>query len=105
MSSPRNTRGQPSPPPRRRPPAAFRPSFTLSILYFAGLFIAFAMILILPEMLDALGTLPPDVDAEQAGAEVAQRIAGPRLLGAFLLAAMTLIVGAYYQVLPGMRRP
>ena len=87
----------------RRPRPGFRPHFTLLLLYFAVCFLGFALLLILPEMLDALETLPADVDAELAGAEVAQEIAGPRLLAAFLLATLTVGLGAYFQVLPGIK--
>lgn len=86
------------------PRTAFRPHFTLSIVYFAAFFVGFALLLILPEMLEALETLPADADPEAAGTELARRIAGPRLLGAFVLAALTMLLGGYYQVLPGLRR-
>ena len=95
MSTPRHS---------SRPPA-FRPHFTVSLMYIAIFFVLFALLLILPEMLDALANLPPEADPELEGSRVAQRIAGPRLLVAFLLAVLTLAVGAYYQLLPGMRRP
>ena len=85
------------------PRAPFRPHFTLSMIYFAAFFVGFALLLILPEMLEALEALPPDADPEAAGADVAKRIAGPRLAGAFALAAVTLALGGYYEVLPGIK--
>ena len=87
----------------RPPRTSFRPHFTLFLFYFAAFFVGYALLLILPEMLDALETLPPEADPEQEGAALAQRIAGPRLLGAFALAAATLGLGAWYEVLPGLR--
>jgi hypothetical protein len=81
----------------------FRPHFTLFLLYFALFFLGFALLLILPEMLEALERLPPDADPEREGAELARRIAAPRLLAAFLLAAVTLGLGAWFQVLPGLK--
>ena len=77
-----------------RPPP-FRPHFSLSLLYIAGFFAFFALLLILPEMLDAVAELPPGADAELEGAQLAQRIAGPRLLAAFFLAVITFGGGAY----------
>jgi hypothetical protein len=88
-----------------RPPArtGFQPVFTVLILYFAAFFIGFALLLILPEMLDAAARLPPGADPEVEGARVAQAAAASHLLEAFLLATVTLVIGAYYQVLPGIR--
>lgn len=86
-----------------RPRPRFRPHFSLFLLYFAAFFIGFALLLILPEMLEAAASLPPGADAEQEGTALAREIAGPRLLTAFALAVLTLGVAAYYQVLPGIR--
>ena len=90
-------------PPRRPRPAGFRPHFTLFILYFGALFIGFALLLILPEMLEAAESLPPGADPREEGAHIAQQIAAPRLAVAFALAAVTLGLAWYYQVLPGIR--
>ena len=88
----------------RPPRPGFRPHFTLLVLYFATFFIGFALLLILPEMLEAAESLPPEADPQEAGSRVARAIAGPRLLGAFTLAAITSGLGAYYQVLPGIKK-
>jgi hypothetical protein len=90
---------------RSHRPRPFRPHFTLSLFYLAGFFVLFALLLILPEMLDALAKLPPDANAELEGASIARRIAAPRLLVAFFLSAISFGVSAYYEILPGMRRP
>ncbi len=86
----------------RPPRSGFRPHFTLFLVYFIAFFIGFALLLILPEMLEAAESLAPDADPQEEGAQVARAIAGPRLLGAFALAALTLGLGAYYEVLPGI---
>ena len=86
----------------RPPRPGFRPHFTLFLVYFVVFFIGFALLLILPEMLEAAESLPPDADPQAEGTQVARAIAGPRLLGAFALAALTLGLGAYYEILPGL---
>jgi len=88
-----------------RPPAlsGFRPAFTVALLYFAALFVGFALLLILPEMLEAAAAQPPGADPVAEGTPIAQQAAKGRLLEAFVLAAFTLVVGGYYQVLPGLR--
>jgi hypothetical protein len=87
----------------RRPRPALRPQFTLFLIYFGAFFLGFALVLILPEMLEALEMLPPEADAQQEGAAAARRIAPPRLLAAFVLASLTLGLGARLRVLPGLR--
>ena len=89
-------------PPRRRPPT-FQPRFALLLLYFVAFFFAFAMVLILPELLDVLEHVPTGPEQEQAAQQVAHAVAGPRLLAAFLMATGSVAVGAYYKILPGMR--
>ncbi len=89
---------------RRRAPA-FRPSFTLAVLYIGGFFVVFAFLLILPELLAVLRDVPPGPEQERIAREVAQRAAGPRLLWALGLALAALGLGSYLQVLPGLKRP
>ena len=54
----------------RRPPA-FRPSFTLSLLYMAGFFVLFAVLLILPSLLEVLAEVPVGPEQEQAAYDIA----------------------------------
>lgn len=79
-----------------------RPRFTLYMLYLVGLFFVYALLLILPEMLDALDRLPPGTDPDAFAQQAAHQAAGPRLLPAFGLAFVTVALGAYYRVLPGL---
>jgi len=82
-----------------------QPRFTLYVLYLGGLFLVFAMLLILPQLLDVLESVPPGPEQEAVAKEVAQKAAAPLLLPAFLLAVLTTGLGAYYRVLPGLRAP
>ncbi len=86
----------------RRPPS-FRPQFTLSLIYLAGFFIFFALVLILPSLLEVLGEVPAGPLQEQAAYEVARRVARPRLFSAVALSIATVLIGSHYKVLPGMR--
>jgi hypothetical protein len=87
--------------------SGFRPEFTLLTLYFFGFFLLFALLLVLPELLHALRTLPPGATPEEDRAiarEVARRAATGRLpwaLGATIIACA---LGAYTRALPGLRR-
>jgi hypothetical protein len=95
------TSPQPQSPRTHRP--SFRPRALVGLLYFAALFLVFAMILILPELLPVLDALPPGPEQEALAEEVARNAARPRLPYAFLLALLTIALGAYYRVLPGLR--
>ena len=87
----------------RRPPA-FRPNFTLSILYLVVFFLLFAFALILPSMLEVLAEVPAGPEQEQVAYEVARQVARPRLLLAIALSIATVTIGSYYKVLPGLKR-
>lgn len=87
---------------RRRPPA-FRPSFTLALLYLAGFFVAFAFLLIMPELVAVLRDVPPGPEQEAIAREVAQRVAQPRLVPALLLALGAVGLGSWLQILPGLK--
>jgi hypothetical protein len=98
-----------APRPRPRPPRSgggFRPEFTLYVLYFFAFFLFFALLLAMPALLDALAQLPPaaSIEAERAaGARIARRAVEGRLLWAFAAAVVTMAVGGYTKVLPGLR--
>ena len=65
----------------------------------------FAFLLILPELLSVLRDVPPGPEQERIAREIAQRAAAPRLLWAVGLALAAVGLGAYLQVLPGLKRP
>lgn len=90
------------PPPRRRAPA-FRPSFTLAALYVVGFFALFAMLFILPELLRVLAEVPPGPEQQRIAQEVARKAAAPRLPYAVAAALLTVGLGTYLEILPGLK--
>jgi len=89
---------------RRRAPT-FQPRFTLSLLYLAGFFFLYAILLILPELLGVLAEVAPGPEQQELAREVAREAARPRLVIAAALSLLTTAAGGYYRVLPGMRTP
>lgn len=89
---------------RRRAPV-FRPSFTLAVVYLVGFFFLFAFLLVLPDLLAGLQNVAPGPAQEELAEEIARRAAAPRLPLALLLALGAVGLGAYLQVLPGLKRP
>lgn len=90
------------PPPRSG--AAFRPRFTLTILYFFAFLLLFCAALAAPALLEVLRQLPPGPEQENAAREAARRAVGPRLPIAALAALATTAVGVVGRLLPGFRR-
>lgn len=91
------------PPPRPR--ATFKPRFTLSLLYLAGLFFVYCLLLIAPELGEVLRPAGPEDEAalKQAASEAARRAVAPKLPVAIVLAIATLFLGAKVGFLPGLR--
>lgn len=89
---------------KRRAPA-FRPSFTLGLVYLVGFFFLFALLFIMPELLTVLRDVPAGPEQEAVAQQVAREAAGPRLVWALLAAVSSVALGSYLEVLPGMRRP
>lgn len=90
-----------------RPGPTFRPEFTLFLIYFFALFVFFAFLLALPDLLEGMRTLPPQASIEEeraAGAEIARRAVAGKLSFAFIAALVALGLGAYTRVLPGIRK-
>ncbi|RIL05413.1 MAG: hypothetical protein DCC71_10490 [Proteobacteria bacterium] len=96
-----------TPRPRRLPrESGFRPAFTLMLLYFFGFFVLFSLLLVMPELLHALETLPPGATPEEDRAiarEVARRAAAGRLPWALGATVIACALGAYTRTLPGLR--
>lgn len=104
---PRPTGSSPTGPRRLPRESGYRPEFTLLILYFFGFFILFALLLVLPEMLHALRTIPPAATIEEdraIAAEVARHAASGRLPWAFGATVIACGLGAYTRTLPGLRK-
>jgi hypothetical protein len=92
----------PSLPPRRQRPA-FRPSFTLALLYLAGFFTLFALLLIAPELSKVLEEVPPGPEQQRIAEQVAREAARPRIFYALVLALAAVGLGSYLRVLPGLK--
>lgn len=94
-------------PPPRTPPATFQPRFALSLLYLGALFLAYALLLIAPELWELARPAGPEEQQalEQAASELARSVVAPRLPMAFALAVATLFLGAWRGFLPGLRPP
>jgi len=90
-------------PPRRRPPP-FRPSFTLALVYVAGFFVLYAVLLILPELLRVLADVPPGPEQQKIAEEVAREAARPRLAWAVAAALVSVGLGSYLRILPGLKQ-
>lgn len=96
-------------PPLRPRQRGFSPTFTLSIVYVAALWIVFSLLLALPDLLAGARALPPG-PAELTPAELAQarEIARAAVSGRlhYALAAALATFGAlvWLNWLPGVRR-
>ena len=85
----------------RRP--TFRPRFTLGIFYLLGVFFLYAMLLVLPEMIHALKTIPPGPEQQAAVTEALQANMRVRLGIALVAAIATVLLAAVKGWLPGLR--
>ena len=92
----------PSLPPRRRAPT-FRPRFTIGIAYLVGFFFLYAIILLIPALTDVLASVPPGPEQEEIAKDIARRTFQPLLPTAVGLSLISTLLGAYFEVLPGLR--
>ncbi len=91
---------RPELPIRRRPPS-FTPRFTISIFYLAIFFVLASFAQVLPDLIDLLGQpLTPEEQEARASAIMREGLSPYVSLGISLLVTS---LGAYLQVLPGMR--
>ena len=77
------------------------------LLYFFVLFLFFALLLALPDLLEGMRALPAAASIEEertAGAEIAKHAVQGKLGAAFLATLVALGLGAYTRVLPGIRK-
>jgi hypothetical protein len=61
------------------------------------------MLLVMPELMKVLETVPTGPKQEAAAYEVAREAVRPRLLVAFALALATTALGTHFKKLPGFR--
>lgn len=85
--------------------AAFRPRFTVTILYFVAFLLLFCAAFATPALLEVLRSMPPGPEQQDAAREAARRAVGPRLPIAALAALATTAVGVLTRRLPGTRAP
>jgi hypothetical protein len=85
--------------------SAFRPRFTLTILYFFAFLLLFCAALAAPALLGVLRDMPPGPEQEAAAREAARRAVAPRLPIAALAALATTALGIVARILPGLRTP
>ena len=89
--------------PSRAPP--FRPRFTLMLLYLAGFFLLYALLLVAPNLaplVSEAGNAPPD-ELQARAHEAAQHAMRGKALLALLGALATVGFGTWRRILPGMR--
>jgi hypothetical protein len=77
------------------------------LVYFFVLFLFFALLLALPDLLEGMRALPAAASIEEeraAGAEIARHAVQGKLGFAFLATLVALGLGTYTRVLPGIRK-
>ena len=93
------------PSPRRRVSTTFTPRFTLSLFYLFGFFFLFALLLVVPALVEAFQQLPAESTPQdlEIASEVARETLRPRLGIAVAGSLLATALGAYTNSLPGMR--
>lgn len=74
------------------------------MLYVVGFFFLYIVALVLPELIQVVAQVEPGPEQERIAEQIAREAARPRLLVALVLSLVTVGAGAYYQLLPGLRR-
>jgi len=82
----------------------FRPSFTLALVYVVAFFTLYAVLLILPELLRVLAEVPPGPEQQEIAEQVAREAARPRIAYAMALALLSVGLGSYLKILPGLKQ-
>jgi hypothetical protein len=82
---------------------SFAPRFTIGIFYLVAFFFLFSFLQVMPELLQVLGDIPPGPAQQRVAERVVRESYSP--LTALVLSVATTSLGAYYEVLPGMRTP
>jgi hypothetical protein len=85
--------------------AAFRPRFTLTILYFFAFLLLFCAALAAPALLEVLRNMPPGPEQEAAAREAARRAVAPHLPVAALAALATTALCITTRLHPGLPPP
>lgn len=99
------------PPGSRRRSTPFRPRFTIMILYVGAFYFLFALLLVLPALLDALAQLPPGGETPtpeelELARDVSRgALSGGKVYVALFAALAATALGAWRGLLPGLRAP
>ena len=83
----------------------FRPRFTLMLLYLAGFFLFYALLLVSPELasFSSVATNTPPEELQSRALEAAQGAMRGKAFLALLAALATVGLGTWRRFLPGMR--
>ena len=73
-------------------------------MYLAGLFLVYAFLLIMPELVAVLRDVEPGPEQQEIAQRAARDAFRPKAPWALGLALATLGLGAWLQVLPGLSR-
>jgi hypothetical protein len=92
-------------PRRRAPRVPFQPRFTLLMLYFFALFFAFCFALVSPALYQIAISPLPGPEQERLAREATREALRGRLWFAVIGATLTLGLGIWARVLPGLRPP
>jgi hypothetical protein len=90
-------------------PVTFRPRFMVTILYVAAFTMLFGLALALPDLVRGAMELPPgprelsEEELAEAREIAREALGGGRVLVALAAAVVTVGLGAYARVLPGLR--
>jgi hypothetical protein len=90
-------------PPKRNSAPVFQPRFVLSLLYLAAFFVFYCFVLMAPQLIEVLNTVPTGPEQQELAEQVARETLAPRLPIVIALTLVTLGVLGYYQRLPGLR--
>lgn len=92
-----------APLPPRRPPPTFAPRFTLSLIYLFTFFFFYCLVMVAPALYEVAQSIPPGPEQEAAAAAAAKEAIQPRLLVAVLGSVLTVALGVWAKVLPGLK--
>lgn len=75
----------------------------LSLFYFAGFFLVFGLLLVLPELNSVLESTAPGPEQQKIAEELVHAVFRPRLPFAVALAIGATAAGIWFKALPGLR--
>jgi ABC-type sulfate transport system permease component len=74
----------------------------IGVIYVLFFFLLYGLLFVLPELLDILERVPPGPEQEALAKRAAREALGSNVYTALAAAIVTVALGAYYRVLPGM---